>query len=52
MSPFTDPMSPLYINPHARDVMKRSPNTLGDWILAVFMVGLFAVGTIMTLLNQ
>jgi hypothetical protein len=52
MSPFTDPTSQQYINPHARDVTKRSPNTLGDWLLAAFIVGLFAVGTIMTLLTQ
>ena len=50
MSPFTDPMSPLYINPHARDVTKRSPNTPGDFLLTWVILGIFGTIIILNLL--
>ena len=45
----------MYINLDRRDVTKRAPNepiTLGDWLITAFIVGLFAVGIIISLFTQ
>ena len=55
MAPNTDPTNPLYHSFHTSDVNKRARNepiTLTDWLVTAFIVGLFAVGIIISLLTQ
>ena len=59
LPPWQDPGNPGNPNSvafqqiHGTDnVAKRTPNPLGDWLITAFIVGIFAVGTIMTLLSQ
>ena len=59
LPPWQDPGNPGNPNSvafqeiHGTDnVVKRTPNTLGDWLITAFIVGLFAVGIIISLFTQ
>ena len=55
MASNTDPTNPLYHSFQTSDVNKlarNEPITLADWLITAFIVGLFAVGIIISLLTQ